>query len=137
MGHRRQSRAAALMLLYKLELSGESLEETLDTFCAWAGHSDAKEFSLDLVSGTREHLFEIDSLIKKHSRNWSLKRINIVDKNILRMAIYELLYRGDIPYNATINEAVEIAKKFGSEDSSAFINGILDSIKKDIERKSA
>lgn len=125
------------MLLYKLELNGESIEETMSSFCSWADRGEVKHFALELVRGTREHLLEIDSLIKKHSRNWSLERINVIDKSILRLAVYELLYRGDIPYNATINEAVEIAKKFGTADSAAFVNGILDSIKKDIERKSA
>jgi len=70
----------------------------------------------------------IDPLIEENSENWTLKRMAVVDRNILRLAVFELLYCPDIPFKATLNEAVELAKKFGSEDSSAFINGILDKI---------
>lgn len=89
---------------------------------------DTREFCEDLVKGTFEHSDEIDRLIEETSSNWRLDRMPVVDRNILRMAVYEFLYRDDIPLTVTINEAIELGKKFGTEDSGAFINGVLDKI---------
>lgn len=89
---------------------------------------DAVDFAEDLVKGVTEHRAAIDDLLTAKSKNWSLARMARVDLSILRIAIFELLYRDDIPKNVTINEAIEVAKKFGTEDSPSFVNGILDEI---------
>src|SRR5207302_8942858 len=88
-----------------------------------------REFADPLIKGTLEHRSESDELIKKHAQNWELHRIAAVDRNILRLAIYEMLHRDDIPPVVSINEAVDIAKKFSTQDSGKFVNGILDQIK--------
>jgi len=88
-----------------------------------------------LVLGVLEHCQEIDRLIKKYSKNWRLDRMNIIDRAILRMATFELLYCEEIPPKVTLNEAIELGKRFGSEDSGSFINGILDRIQNEVIRK--
>jgi transcription antitermination protein NusB len=80
------------------------------------------------VTGVREHLTEIDALIEEHSHNWRLDRMSKIDRNVLRLGIFELKHRADIPRKVTINEAVELGKTFGTEESSAFINGLLDRV---------
>ena len=92
-------------------------------------HPQVAAFSACLVEGVRAHREEIDQMIKKYAKNWSLERIAVIDRNILRFAIYELRYLKEIPAKVTINEAIEIAKTYGSEDSGAFVNGILDQIR--------
>jgi N utilization substance protein B len=89
---------------------------------------ESLDFAEEILRGVRENRVEIDQLISEKSRNWTISRMARVDLSILRMAIFELLYRSDIPRNVTINEAIEVAKKFGTEDSPAFINGILDEV---------
>ncbi|MBI2928964.1 MAG: transcription antitermination factor NusB [Verrucomicrobia bacterium] len=91
-------------------------------------------FAEPLIRGTLEHRAELDALIKKHAKNWDLHRMAAVDRNILRLAAYEMLHRDDIPPVVSINEAVDIAKKFSTEDSGRFVNGILDKIKGDLMR---
>jgi N utilization substance protein B len=90
---------------------------------------EIRDFTAMLVTGTVQHRDEIDALIQECSTNWSLERIGLVERNILRFAIYELCFLPDIPPNVTLNEAVEVAKKYGTEEAPAFINGILDRIK--------
>ena len=90
---------------------------------------EIRDFTTTLVTGVMQHRDEIDAFIQECSTNWSLERIGLVERNILRFAIYELCFLPDIPPNVTINEAVEVAKKYGTEDAPAFINGILDRIK--------
>ncbi len=97
---------------------------------------DSVEFAEDLVQGVIENRELIDQKIHEKSKNWSIPRMARVDLNILRMATYELLIRNDIPRNVSINEAIEVAKKFGTEESPAFINGILDEIAADVPDKS-
>ena len=91
-------------------------------------------FAEPLIRGTLEHRDEADALIKKHAKNWDLHRIAAVDRNILRLAIYEMLHRDDIPPVVSINEAVDIAKKFSTQDSGKFVNGILDKVKGELMR---
>ena len=91
-------------------------------------NSKAYTFAAELVNGVIAHLAEIDGRISEKSKHWSMARMARVDLNILRMAVFELLYRPDIPKNVTMNEAIEVAKRFGSEDSASFVNGILDEI---------
>jgi N utilization substance protein B len=97
----------------------------------WEGNAeeaDVKEFTRDIVASTLKHIKEIDEIIKKAAENWSIERMAIIDRNILRAATYELFYRTDIPASVAINEALEIAKKYSTEESAPFINGILDKI---------
>jgi N utilization substance protein B len=94
-----------------------------------------EEFVERLVLGVRDHRQEIDRLIERYSKNWRLNRMTIVDRNILRMASYELLYCEEIPPKVTLNEAIDLGKRFGSEDSGSFINGILDRIQNEVIRK--
>ncbi len=137
MGNRRKARECALQLLYDLEFNVQN--EGLDTDRAfgeyWTSFPDetsqsdeVHEFAERLVRGVREKEDEIDLLIQSASTNWKLERMAVVDRNILRMATYELKYMSDIPRKVSLNEAIEIAKRYGSEDSSSFINGILDKI---------
>jgi len=93
-----------------------------------------REFAEPLIRGTLEHIKEADEIIQKHAKNWGLNRIAVVDRNILRLAIYEMLHRDDIPPVVSINEAVDIAKKFSTQDSGKFVNGILDKVKGELMR---
>ena len=130
MGRRRQSREAALKFLYALDITRDDVKTVVRT--SWAEAMMAEEirdFTTTLVTGVIRHRNEIDAFIQECSTNWSLERIGMVERNILRFAIYELCFLPDIPPNVTINEAVEVAKKYGTEEAPAFINGILDRIK--------
>lgn len=129
MGKRRHSRELAIKVLFHLEFSKDDPDIAFDLVCNNFGASvDVKLFSKELVSGVYGHLKDLDILIGKASKNWRLERIARVDRSILRLAVYELLYRDDIPPKVSINEAVDLGKKFGTEESGAFINGILDKI---------
>ena len=96
---------------------------------------EADEFLRRLVLGVLEHCKELDRLIERYSENWRLDRIDVIDRNILRMALFELLYCEDITPKVTINEAIDLGKRYGSENSGSFINGILDRIQNEIVRK--
>jgi N utilization substance protein B len=135
MGTRRQARESALQMLYQFELSGGDPKVLLGSEAMDGLSTEVREFAADLVKGVRENLEEIDGLIQSHSTNWKLARMAAVDKNILRVAVFELKNRSDIPVKVTINEAVEIAKKFGSTESGAFVNGILDNIAHEIRKE--
>jgi N utilization substance protein B len=129
MGKRRKARELTVSLLYQLEFHPHRCREVMQEF--WAHHPtlpETKEFASSLVIGVREKLDQIDNLVERFTEHWSLKRIALVERNILRLGIYELLFREDIPKKVTLNEAIEIAKLYGSEDSGKFINGILDRI---------
>jgi len=130
MGRRRKSRELALQLLYQLDVHGESdPAPSLAEF--WSRHpvsGEVRGFAEALVRGAKSHQGKIDSLIGEYAENWELERMAVVDRNILRAAIYELLWAGDVPPKVAINEALEVAKKFSTQESSRFINGILDRI---------
>lgn len=127
---RRRARELALQLLYQLDFSGESQEGKAETFLkAQKFNAPVKDFCLNLVRGVWEQKKEIDGLIEKYAEHWRLARMAAVDRNILRLASYELLFCPDIPEKVAINEALELAKKFSSEGSYAFINAILDKIR--------
>lgn len=135
MGHRRKARELAIQILYQIEMSASDPREVLDLF--WKGNETPEEtrrFAVELVEGTFRNRKEIDQIIEQHSIHWRLARMAVVDRNILRLAVYELLYAHDVPTNVALDEAIEIAKKFGTSDSSAFINGILDNVAKEIRR---
>ena len=134
MGARRTARERALQALYQLDMSGGSAEDALNA--AWESVASempkpdpaAIEFARDIVSGVVGNLKEIDGLIEEHSHNWRIDRMDRIDRNVLRLAIWELKYRDDIPRTVTLNEAIELGKTFGTEGSSAFVNGLLDRV---------
>ena len=137
MGSRRKSRELALQILFELDTNQSDVQKAIDQF--WKNFDypeDLREFSERLVEGVAQHREELDRLISKHAKNWSLSRIDRVDRNILRAAIFELAHCPDIPPKVAINEAIELSKKFGSEKSSSFINGILDKIAQEIKKSS-
>ena len=130
MGIRRRGREFALQVLYQIDATHREVGKALDLFWDnFASDEEARCFCERLVRGVVEHSNEINRLVERHAEHWKMSRMTQIDRNILRMAVYELLYCQDIPPKVTINEAVDIGKKFGSEDSGAFINGILDRIK--------
>ncbi len=124
---RRLSREQAMKLLYQFQLRDDNIEEQIELFLAETEKLEnlEKDYFLDVVHGVTENLTEIDSLIKNHAKGWSLERMPKVDLAIMRLAVYELSFRKDIPWNVSINEAVELSKKYGGEQSKTFINGIL------------
>jgi transcription antitermination protein NusB len=134
MGARRMGRERALQALYQLEVSPGAAEEALQA--AWTAHAEeggkpdpeAQRFAHELVEGVVDHLAEIDQLIEEHSYNWRLDRMSRVDRNVLRLGVFELKYRADIPRRVTLNEMIELGKAFGTEESSSFINGLLDRV---------
>ena len=129
MGSRRRGRELAVQTLYAMELNPSDGQSSVQQFSGDARSDfDAVDFAEDLVNGVVTNQSMIDRIIEEKSKNWSKSRMPKVDLSILRMATYELLLRNDIPKNVTINEAIEVAKKFGTEESPAFINGILDEI---------
>ena len=129
MSIRRRAREIALHVLYQLEMGQEDPREALAlTFQHFRPQVKSQEFCRRLVEGVWGHREQIDRLIEENSEHWKLARMASVDRNLLRIATFELSNCPDIPFKATLNEAIELAKKFGSEDSGAFINGILDKI---------
>jgi N utilization substance protein B len=160
MGKRREARERAVQFLFQHDLNPpEDLPAALEQFwetqrsAAIAGEKGAANwgqpvklppptteeaavrlFADPLISGALEHRDEADAIITKHAKNWDLHRIAAVDRNILRLAIYEMLHRDDIPPVVSINEAVDIAKKFSTQDSGKFVNGILDKVKGELMR---
>ncbi len=134
MGYRRQSRELALQFLYAYELNRREKEEVLAEFRARPGLPESvRRFAGELIEGVLGRLEEIDGRIARYARNWKLDRMALVDKQILRLALYELCFRDDIPALVTINEAVEIAKEFSTPQSGRFVNGILDRIREELE----
>jgi len=136
LGKRRRSRESALQVLYQLDIMKQDGRKAMTKWMENFSSSEGKdEFAEQIVLGVLEHGREIDRLIERYSENWRLHRMNIVDRNILRMATFELLYCNEIPPKVTINEAIDLGKRYGSEDSGSFINGILDRIQKEAIRK--
>jgi N utilization substance protein B len=132
-GRRRKAREVALQFLYQLDLMGEDDPKPhAEEF--WSRHpvdAGTRAFAEALVMGTKQNQAKIDGLIGQYAEHWDLPRMAVVDRNVLRLAIFELLWQPDVPPNVAINEAIEIAKKFGTQESSRFINGILDRIHKE------
>ncbi len=131
MRKRTLARECALKILYRIETSKDPVESSIEDFWSREPHAgDVRDFANLLVKGTREHVSGIDEYISKYAENWEINRIAIIDKNILRMGIFEMLYVNDIPHKVSINEAIELAKKYGDMDSGKFVNGILDKVRK-------
>ena len=136
MGVRRRAREIALQVLYQREFDHGEIEEAITLF--WNNFEvlkGAMDFSERLVKGVEQHRKELDRIIEQYSSNWRVDRMTHVDRTILRIATYEILYCDDIPPRVAINEAIDIGKKYGSEDSGAFINGILDKVKSEERRQ--
>ena len=129
---RRLAREKALQMLFQMDVGHNSWEMAKTTLEGAEMSPQDKEFTLNLVEGTRNCLGELDNYIKKYASAWDIDRLANVDKNLIRMALYEMKYLDDIPPSVSINEAIELAKTFGSEDSGRFVNGILDSIQKEL-----
>jgi len=138
-GARRKAREDALQILYQLDLNNDlSVETALKHFEALylKNQTFLDDFTRRLVEGIGKHVLEIDARIRSVSENWRPDRMAAVDRNILRLGAYELLYCDDIPATVTLNEMVEISKEFGSESTPAFINGVLDKIKEKFPQES-
>lgn len=134
MGKRRKAREMALQFLYQLDLRGEDDPGTAAAEF-WARHpvdAEARAFADTLVTGAKLNQPKIDQLIAQFTEHWDLDRMAVVDRNILRVGVYELLWRPEVPPKVAINEAIEMAKKFGTTESSRFINGVLDRIHKEL-----
>lgn len=133
MGSRRKARELALQYLYKLDVSGEDLSrEDLNFFLQeYSTLEEDKDYAIILIQNTEKHTKDIDELLTRHLEHWTIERLSTIDRNILRFATCELLYFLDVPVNVTINEAIEVAKKFSLEESATFINGVLDKVAKD------
>ncbi|MBU0575581.1 MAG: transcription antitermination factor NusB [Proteobacteria bacterium] len=129
MHQRRKAREVALQVLYELDVQMIGLGEAIELFWAnFEASEEARKFSSLLIEGAWNNREQIDSLISDSSENWTIARMSRVDKSILRMAVYELLFCRDIPPKVTLNEAIDLGKVYGSENSGAFINGILDAL---------
>jgi N utilization substance protein B len=127
MGTRRRARELALQLLYQFELTDASPEEMQAGFEEWRQASDeVREFADALLRGTLARLDELDEELGRQTTHWRLERLAAVDRNILRLAMYELTYETGTPHAVVIDEAIEIAKKYGTKDSGRFVNGVLD-----------
>jgi transcription antitermination factor NusB len=135
MKKRRYSREITLKILYQRDTSGRPLKEIEDnTFSNENVTEEIKDFATELAIGTADHLNEIDATLTRIADNWKIERMAVIDRNILRIALFELLYKSDTPSNVIINEAIEIAKKYGDSKSYQFINGILDKAAKEIRK---
>jgi N utilization substance protein B len=131
MKQRTRSREVALQYLYQIDITSSHTEKILhDFFEHFVEEKDSElvPYAKELVEGVCEHLRQIDSLIETASENWKVSRMSTTDRNILRIAIYEMAYRKDVPYKVVINEAIEIAKRFGSQRFPSFANGVLDKV---------
>jgi N utilization substance protein B len=135
MGPRRKAREYALQMLFQWDITHDTIEQIVATFFQNQPEESATivDFARSLVTGTIEHVEDIDRLIQRHAEHWRLDRMAVVDRNLLRLATQEFLYDSGTPKTVIINEAIEIAQRFSSQESPQFINGILDSIKKELE----
>ena len=130
MGTRRQARELAMQALFYMDIRKDASEETLEYFCGcFCPSKKSRPFFRKLVNGVLETKGKIDALVERYSQNWNISRMSCVDRNVMRIAVYEMLFCDDIPPKVSINEAVDIGKKFGTQESGAFINGIMDSIR--------
>ena len=134
MSTRRKAREYALQMLFQWDITRDQIETIAASF--WENIDEpapVRDFAWQLVSRTVEHVENIDAIIARHAEHWRLDRMAVVDRNILRLATQEFLYDQETPKTVVINEAIEIARRFSAQESPQFINGILDSIKKELE----
>jgi len=136
MGTRRQARELAMQALFYMDIRKDASEEMLEYFCGcFCPSKKSRPFFIKLVNGVLGAKDQIDALVERFSQNWKINRMSCVDRNVMRIAVYEMIYCDDIPPKVSINEAVDIGKKFGTQDSGAFINGIMDSIRGTLEKE--
>jgi N utilization substance protein B len=138
MGLRRQGREFALQLLFQVEMTRDPIVDVAQRF--WTTQDpaqDARAFADELAAGTLENLAGIDQRIAGATEHWRLERMAVVDRNVLRIAVFELAYRQETPTAVVIDEAIEVVRKFGAPESAPFINGILDAIRRDVEKARA
>ncbi len=129
MGHRHKARVLALQVLYQIDLTDDPVEESMALLCDGSDAPvDVRSFARALIRGVRENMSEIDRLIQVSSEHWRVDRMPLVDRNILRLAVYELLFCPEVPARVAIDEAISLGKEFGTAESGAFINGVLDHI---------
>jgi N utilization substance protein B len=142
-GQRRRAREFALQVLFSLDVNdGTTAAQALAAFWRDFAAEDpgadldptVRQFAEELVRGTAEHLAEIDEIVQRASKNWRLERMARVDRNVLRLATYELRFSPDVPAKVVINEAIEVARRYGAAESPAFVNGILDRISQELKR---
>ncbi len=126
-GSRRQARERALSLLYEAETKGVSTADLLAALPV-----EPAPFAAELVTGVEEHGQEVDGYIRRYARGWALERMPAVDRALLRMGVYELLHRPDVPTGAVLSEAVELASRYSTEESGRFVNGVLAQIARDV-----
>ncbi len=125
MHERSRARRQALNILYQREITGDTIERILELGSYSREEGEPSEFCIELLDGVETHQLDIDGALSEISEHWSVARMPLVDRSILRLAAYEILFAADIPASVSINEAVEMAKVFGGEDSSKFVNGVL------------
>jgi N utilization substance protein B len=135
MGTRRKAREMAMQALFYMDERRDFSEEMFERFCAnFAPKPDVRPYFLRLVQGVLRYKTDLDGWIERFSENWSLSRMSGVDRNLMRIAVFEMVWCRDIPAKVSINEAVDIGKKFGTDESGAFINGIVDGIRSALEK---
>ncbi len=134
MGKRRKARELALQRLYQIDVNGTDVPEPRSK--GRPIDAETQAFAETLVQGALANQPKIDGIIAQYAEHWDLDRMAVVDRNILRVAVYELVFEPDVPPKAVINEAIEIAKKFGTRESGRFINGILDRVHKELRAAS-
>lgn len=128
-GIRRKARVLALNALYQSEVNGVGAIDSLPVLCEnFEANKKAIPYASVLVAGITEHWEQLNELIADNARNWRLDRMSIIDRNIIRLAVFEMCFRDDVPPRVAINEAIELAKQYCTEDAPAFINGILDAV---------
>ena len=133
MGLRRDGRETAVQFLFSKDIKNDTGSEGLENFFSLStAKKGAKKFALELVNGIIEKIEKIDEIIQSNVDNFEINRLSTIDRNVLRLAIYEMYYRDDIPAAVCINEAIEISKRFGTEESGSFVNGVLDKVKENI-----
>jgi N utilization substance protein B len=136
LGKRRRSRELALQTLYQWNVTQRDVRQILDQLRVHFTPEEAKdEFAEQLVLGVLEHCSHLDQVIEASSEHWRLDRMSLIDRNILRIATFELLYCRETPPKVVLNEAIDLGKRFGSDDSGSFINGILDRVQKECSSK--
>lgn len=136
MSSRRKARELVLKVLYQKDSTDNKWKETFDYLSDEMGiDEEGRDFAKELIEGTLKNLKLINSKISKFSKHWELSRISVVDRNILRLACYEMLFQNKIPHAVSIDEAIELGKKYSTEESKSFINGVLDGILKNLKKE--
>jgi N utilization substance protein B len=135
-----RAREAALQMMYQMEIGRASAHEAIVTY--WPAHDEddtvgepLRQFANDLVRGTMARLPEIDAIITAHAQNWRIERMVVIDRIVLRLGVYELLAERETPARVVINESIELARTYSGEEAVPFVNGVLDSVRKELARE--